>query len=432
VDPGSVDPAARASLEPLFRAEARHGVSSKWYGEVLLIRPVSTTFFALLGLAIVAGVALFASLGTYTRRVSVMGQLVPDLGLVTIQAPQAATVKSRFISEDAQVTAGQTLFVLTAERHTSRMRNTHAYVSEQLEGKERSLAEEQEMIRTQESRERVDLRNQVASLKSDIGELQVLIERQEGRASASEAEAARYEGLLTQGYVIKEQVVRARGDREDQIAKLGGLRRELLNTERQLRETQSNLDTLAARYGGRLAEISRLAAENRQELVENEAQRDIQVVAPAGGRVAAVLAEVGQTVDASRALGSIIPQQARLVAQLYAPSSAVADIEVGARVWLRYRAYPYQRYGHFGGTILSVSAVAIPASEMLGTLTLRGLDLGEPVYRVTVGLDSQSIAVGTSARPLAAGMLLEGDLLQERRKVYEWIFEPLSRLRQQG
>jgi hypothetical protein len=29
-------------------------------------------------------------------------------------------------------------------------------------------------------------------------------------------------------------------------------------------------------------------------------------------------------------------------------------------------------------------------------------------------------------------MLLEGDLLQERRKVYEWIFEPLSRLRQQG
>ncbi len=53
----------------------------------------------------------------------------------------------------------------------------------------------------------------------------------------------------------------------------------------------------------------------------------------------------------------------------------------------------------------------------------------EPVYRIDVKLDRQSVTVAGQEIPLRPGMMVGADILLERRTVFEWIFEPVLELR---
>ena len=105
----------------------------------------------------------------------------------------------------------------------------------------------------------------------------------------------------------------------------------------------------------------------------------------------------------------------------------VGFVRGGEAVMLRFDAYPYQKFGHTAGRVAQVARVAL-SSQDLSALGLSGLDStgsGEPVYRITVDLAAQSIMAYGEARPLQIGMQLEADIMQERRKLYEWVLEPL-------
>jgi len=54
----------------------------------------------------------------------------------------------------------------------------------------------------------------------------------------------------------------------------------------------------------------------------------------------------------------------------------------------------------------------------------------EPVYRVDVKLDAQYVVAGDQKLPLRSGMMVNADILQEKRKVWEWVFEPVLSLKQ--
>jgi multidrug efflux pump subunit AcrA (membrane-fusion protein) len=55
----------------------------------------------------------------------------------------------------------------------------------------------------------------------------------------------------------------------------------------------------------------------------------------------------------------------------------------------------------------------------------------EALYRINVQLDEQSIQAYGEAMALKAGLTLEADVLQERRKVWEWVLEPVLAARAQ-
>ena len=51
-------------------------------------------------------------------------------------------------------------------------------------------------------------------------------------------------------------------------------------------------------------------------------------------------------------------------AELLAPSSAIGFIHKGDRVLLRYSAFPYQKFGEYWGTVVSVSRRRLNAEEV--------------------------------------------------------------------
>ena len=77
------------------------------------------------------------------------------------------------------------------------------------------------------------------------------------------------------------------------------------------------------------------------------------------GYVATPNVEVGQQVDPSKLLLSIVPERTELYAHLYIPSSAAGFIKPKDKVVLRYQAYPYQKFGLASGSVVSTGQAGI-------------------------------------------------------------------------
>ncbi len=71
----------------------------------------------------------------------------------------------------------------------------------------------------------------------------------------------------------------------------------------------------------------------------------------------------------------------------------------------------------------------LPANLAQQLITQAGSN--EALYRINVQLDEQSISAYGSTLQLKAGLTLDADVLQERRKVWEWVLEPVLAARQQ-
>ena len=135
----------------------------------------------------------------------------------------------------------------------------------------------------------------------------------------------------------------------------------------------------------------------------------------------ALAAGVGRAVNASRPVMVIVPQDAELVAELYAPTRAVGFVEPGKETRLLYDAFPYQRFGSFGGKVDNISRIAVDPRE-----TEIPFPFEEPVYRIKVKLDRQAIRASGEQNPLQAGMTLQANIVLERQTFLAWLLQPLN------
>ncbi|MFV5213692.1 HlyD family secretion protein [Azonexus caeni] len=415
--------------QPLFRRAALDAQKPKSCGEILLVRPLSYRLLSLAALVCTLAIVALFTWGSYTKRSSVTGQLVPSAGLLRIYPPQTGIVGKKLVAEGQSVKAGDTLYLISSERQSSTLGSVFASVSEQLGARQESLTRELERTRQLQREEQEGLTRQVAALRSELEKIDSLLEGQRARVALAEETSGRYQSLLEQDYISREQRQQKREELLDQQTRLKSVEREQIALRRELGTRQESLDALRFKHANQLAQIERVISSTSQELSESEGRRMLAITAPIDGTATAVIAEVGQAVDGRRPLLSIVPAGSQLEAQLYAPSRAVGFVRPGAQVLMRYQAYPYQKFGHARGTVVSVARTALPGSEISSLLAPGAEAQGsEPLYLISVALEQQSINAYGVAQPLQAGMLLEADVLQESRKLYEWVLEPLFSL----
>lgn len=206
----------------------------------------------------------------------------------------------------------------------------------------------------------------------------------------------------------------------DQRARLHELERAHTSLQRELMTLQRELAASQLEADKRVSELDRQLLALQQELTEAESRRVVLITAPADGVVTAIGGERGLTANPQTPLLAILPRDAQLQARLLVPSRAIGAIAVGDEVRVRYQAFPYQRYGSYAGRVIEISKTLLTPNELDGPVTA-----SEPVYRITVGLERQDVAAGTVSLPLQAGMQLEADVLLARRRLIEWMFDPL-------
>lgn len=419
-----------SSHEELFRSEALTHQKKGVFGEIVLIPPISFSFLALGALFLASVVSGLMYWGSYTKRSTVIGQLIPATGQVKVFATQPGIILEKLVQEGQTVQRGDPLIRLSSERYDTDAKPVQANISQQLTTRRDSLVGELERTRHLQIYDQKTLDSKISSLKRGLITQVNQTESQHRLVALASDATSRYQNLMDKGYISMDQLQQRQAELLGQRQTLQAMQRDHTSLEQELTERLHERSGLAARQENQLAEIQRQVSTIEQELSENEARRALLVTAPEAGVVTAALAEVGQMMDTSRPLLSIVPINTPLEAELYAPSKSIGFIKPGDAVLVRYQAYPYQKFGKYHGSVHSISRTSISYNElstMAGSVPNVGLE-GEQYYRLRVRLIDQKVVAYGQPRQLQSCMLLEADIIQDKRRLYEWVLEPLYSL----
>lgn len=414
----------------LFRSQVLAQRQTQWMGTVLLTpRPSHRLFTTFALTAIIAIISLFF-FATYTKKAQLAGWLVPEQGLVRVFAQQAGIAIEFFAKEGDIVHKGQPLVALSTEIKSAILGDTQANIAKSLVSRRESLvmgAQENKRLLDQQMK---SLTDRLSVLRLEQEQLEEGIALQESRLKLAQKTEERQQDLAARGFISTQQVQTAAEARLEQTAHMRELQRSRMTLQRDRLTLEGELNDLPLKFAAQSATIDRDISTLRQQMAEAEARREVIIAAPQSGTVTAIQSEMGGQTSPSVPLLSIVPSGAKLEAHLFAPSRAIGFLKSGQRVLLRYSAYPYQKFGHYSGTVRSISRSALSPAELPAQLSGLTSMFGptEPVYRITVGLERQTVTAYGNAVPLQPGMQLEAAVLMEQRRLYEWILDPLYTL----
>lgn len=411
--------------QTLFREETESARANAWLGRIVLIRPIAFSVLCVLAMLVVALLAAFFILGEYSRKARVTGTLVPAGGVSKVIAPQAGRIELLQVHEGEIVVRDQPLMVVSDVRGLSKEGRAARVLAARFDERLRHLAGQRRELAAALAIEDAALEQRARSLERQRQSLEGEIAVQVRRAELAADSLARAEQLAAIGFVSEAALDRERAEALDQANRVRASQRARMAIEQDIASIASERVAAQARTNAQLAGVDGQGSSIGQERQERELQLRATVLAPAAGSVAALLVEPGQMVTAGTPLATILERDDELEAHLYAPSKAIGFVRPGQSVLLRYLAYPYQKFGSHRALVRAVSRSPLPAAE-LGFTPPDGTR--EPLYRIKVALPAQAVEAYGDLEPLQAGMQVEADILLDRRRLIEWIFEPLISL----
>ena len=409
----------------LFRQEAIDAQREKFLGEATIARPVPFWVFTLLAAGIAILLIVVAVWGQYTRRERVEGYLALDTGAARVLIPDAGRVTDLLVKEGDEVKAGDELAKISLDRTNVAGGSTSEAITAEMQSRRAILEKEQAQWRDLGSQQVEQLRRRVKDLEIELTQVDREMKLQETRIRSAREQLDRYQGLAGEKKFVSEALVKQKQDEvTDQEIKLQALRRQRSQVERDLGAAKMEEPQIQLRSRAQVEQVSRQLSELREGMSQVEARRETVIRAPMAGVVTNVAVNRGQSIAADAPLVTVLPKGSGLHVELLVPTRAIGFIAKGQEVVLRYEAFPYERFGQYRGVVNDIGRNVWTQGERIGPLSAK-----EPVYRVDVALDKQSVAALGQEFPLRPGMLVNADLLLEKRTILEWIFEPVLQLK---
>lgn len=405
----------------LFRSEAVEHVKARQYGTVRLASPVSHRVLTAIFVGIALCIAAFFILYSTTRKAQATGVLLPATGVIRVTPTQGGIVTGKRVRGGELIKAGQVMFILSSERSYGSSESTEKKISALLSHQLSSLRLELTQLELQGTQRIAAAKQRVRAIAEEGERAHSQIALQKRRVEIAEQAFERYSELEATKYISSAQLQDKQGELLDQRQRLVDLERINAASHRELAGAQAELNDLRLQAQREVSTLDRNASTLEQNLTENEARREILIRAPVSGIVAAVAAEVGQTVSPGATLASVLPQGAQLEAEIYIPSRSIGFVKPDMQVLLRYQAYPFQKFGQYRARVREVADTSMLPHE----LGLSQNTSSEPLYRIRLVLDSQTIQAYGKQLPLKSGMVVEASIHLDRRRLYEWILEPL-------
>lgn len=406
---------------PLFRQEAiefqRH---HRQWGDVALLQPVSTKLLTWLFTATVVLIIVFMSMAQYARKETVAGYLAPTAGTAKIFVPRPGTIESIYAEQGQHVEEGQSLLTVTTHELAGDGEDINAAkletLNQQRELLTRQIVAEEERMTS----ERARLTSLIHGYETATAELNAQIAFQAERRQLSESLVAAANHLTAKGYMAQTERKRRQEALLEQRQSVSSLMQQLAGLDNQLTETRFALEQLPTVMADKIQILRGSLSETEQRIAEAKGRRAFIIRAPIAGRVASLQATVGRSADPKDLQLEVVPADSGLQAELFVPTRAVGFVSEGQRVRILYDAFPYQKFGTYGGQIIRASQTILTSSDISGPVTLK-----EPAYRIVAALERPDVDAYGKKMPLQAGMLLHADIILERRSLLHWLLDPL-------
>ena len=403
------------------------------------------TIFALIGTVIVW--AWVTEIDDVTRA---PGRVVPAGDVQQVQAAEAGVIRAVFVKEGAIVEAGDPLVELDGlvqnsqlDREVQRSVALQARVerlSAEIDGRPPIFSAEIEAAAPDlVASERALHLGRAAALSSKITVLerqreqrqQEQVEARTEIASATRARAILAEERAIIAPLVERRIepqttlLTLRRQEEELDGRIAGAEASLARLETSLAEVEDTIASTRSQFAAEaLAELSDATAELaalRPSLPALQSMADRAVLrAPVAGIVNRLLRRtIGGAVRAGEEVAEIVPLDEALLVEAYVLPQDIAFLSADQPVRVKLTAYDSSRYGALEGRILRIGADAVRRSER---------DEAEVFVIVVRTQGALFSADGTQVR-IIPGMIAEIDILAGRRRVIDYVLQPLERVR---
>ncbi len=403
--------------QPLIRPEVFAARRQQWLGEARVGLPSLAGGLIVLAVLSALVLLLLLTFGSYTRRASVVGEIVPAAGLLRMDAQAAGVVSALYVDEGSKVKRGQTLLLISVEQTSAALGDTGSLVAQQLSAQAQRIDQRLQSGLQEAARGAEVLQQELRALAAEQALMHVQKKLRVRQVDQARAALQRVSPLQRSGVMATRQIEEYAAALLDAEDALNETELRLLDQQRRIRATNAELAALPGRNATEETQWHGEQTALTQALAQTEARRVLRVVAPSDGVVSGLGVQLGQSVTAERRLLSLIPADSELVAQLWVPSSAIGRLAPGDRVLLRMDAFSHQQYGRIDAIIEQVAETAL-SPEAIHRIADRVPDY--PAFRVIARLPQLP---GTM--PVRASMRLTGDLQLERRRLIQWLYAPL-------
>jgi membrane fusion protein len=428
-------------LKPLFRSEAIQHSNSSWLGKIRIQSSPKLTLISIMGIAVALALVIFFCGCQIARKVRISGVLVPVQGTLQLNAQGTGLIEEVLVKEDDHVTAGQPLFVLSSDRVTTEGAATFI-LSSNLWQRHNTLVEERSSRIQQNHQREESLRERIRSLNYEIEKSDREVSLVKQRVVLAQKNFKRFQQMVQDGFVSEFQVQSKQEELIDMEARVESLLRIPAALRREQKVLELEIAANRRQINIELLQLDRSLLVIKQELADSSARKNFVITATHSGVVTLIHQIKGSTIQTGQPVATMVPDSDPnhhdsfvLRAQFLVPSRSIGFIKPGQIVWMRYGAYPYQKFGLAQGRVQSISATPLLPSEPFNgqaNPSQSVIAVKEQMFRIHVQLKDQVInAKGGSTFGLKPGMTLDADVIQDTRAVWEWVFEPLIAVRHQ-
>lgn len=423
---------------PAFQATAKDGprgeLTATRLTQTIDIRQDRTSFLLAAGVVSLV-VVLFAGLflGRFAKTETVRGFVGAAGGLQSFQAPKAGIVASILVRQGDAVAAGQPLYVMKFAQASSGGETADATEGGRLQLNRSNF--ETEIQRTSELIQRIGKARAAAAIDREA--LGVSVDDQEKSIQAALKQAkqrvAALRGYVGQGYATRDTLEAAERTKFEYERQLSEIRLKRVEYRRQDAQREREFDDLLHdRTNARAAAESQIGAIDIR-LARMRTESKLEVRAESAGRVLTLAAKEGETVEAGQLIAAVGAPESEQIVVLEAPSRAVGLAKVGQRVNIKYDAFPFKTFGIHGGVITSVSSAAVrnPDSKDAIALDPRPVER-QSLYRIEVKPDASFIDAYGEKQGLKFGSTLSADIVVEKRRIIDWVLDPIRAMRGRG
>lgn len=410
----------------LFREQVVKSQQERLHGDVLIypsFSQVSISLFIALWVLLACGWLFF---GTYTRKEIVTGWIEPESGVAKVYADDdGGTVTEIFIGAGDYVEKGETLFYIKKRRGLVGGRSLDQEILGEYLAQKSMLKSQQKRLDKSSKLKIEDLKQQISVARANLELIHQQIRTADSRYNLAIKRENSFAVMREKGFISDNDYNSIIEQKLSSLSEKQSLERVLTEYEDRINQLTAQLALLPSEREDSIAKLESGLSEIAQKIVTLSSQSDLVVRAPRSGVISSVQAKAGQKVSSSLPLLTIVPKNSKFQAKLLIPVRAAGFLSVGQKLAIRYDAFPYQKFGIYGGEISDISTAVLLPNEVDGS----PIKITEPSYLVNAVIYEADVEAYGRSIPVKAGLTFSADVSLSNRTLIEWLLEPVLSLR---
>lgn len=406
--------------EQLFRHDAIAAKSDTSVGDATIAGPISFSLLAAFSVSSALALLAILILGSYTRKDTVRGYVTTTDANVRVFPPVAGVISELYVVDGERVVKGQALARLSTSTSTDGTNSVQSSILNSMHEEAIALRQQIDHLGQLTTNRESAVNRQIENALYQIGVMKEQLAGSTERLALAEKNYRRVEELRRNHLVSEVDVDRSRAAALDIKIGINVLDRGLSDQRNLLEQLRLDAAQLPVTNASERAGLETNLQQLEQRIASMMGQDSIVVVAPIDGLISDLGRRIGQQISASTPIVSVLPVQTSFYAELFVPSRSIGFVREGADVQIRYDAFPHQKFGVFSGRVIHIATTPIRPHEADAPI-----ELFELSYLLTAHLEEQQIEVDGDLRNLQAGMMLQADIVRDRRRIIEWMIDPI-------